>query len=456
MAGIIRIHRKLFNTIFHFVLLPLPLLFVLLSACENPVQDFIGTNLFGPAYNIEVKKLAQTEAVNYGFSVATYGDYIMVGAPANHSNMAATESAYIYHKTGPDKWEGPFSLPQPSDYTIGDRFGYSVSIYGDFAAVAAPNQTVSGYANSGAVYIYLRKNGTVNEWAMVKKLTKEDQTSDYFYSIAGDEMFGYAIKLYDNRLIIGAPYDDRNGTYEDAGIVYVFKYDGINSIFDRVFIPNTQVAKADFGISIDINASYAVIGAPREDVSDNYRAGAVYIYSFNSGKFEFKEKIPNANYTGDDDFFGGSVSISGDFLAVGAGGIIVDSIFLAGEVFVYQIQAGSWNTSTPAAIALSEPAAYDYFGYPVAIRADSVGNYTLTAGCVDRDFDADTPDMGAVFIYTNETGTNNWNLQKTLTPSDGSKSTYFGRSIALGDNYAVIGACHLYDYFTDGGVYIFR
>ncbi|RKX85257.1 MAG: hypothetical protein DRP57_04170, partial [Spirochaetes bacterium] len=98
MAGIIRIHRKLFNTIFHFVLLPLSLLFVLLSACENPVQDFIGTNLFGPLYNLEVKKLAQTEAVNYVFSVATYGDYIMVGAPANHSNMAATESAYIYHK----------------------------------------------------------------------------------------------------------------------------------------------------------------------------------------------------------------------------------------------------------------------------------------------------------------------------------------------------------------------
>ncbi len=428
---------------------------ILISSCENPVQSYIATNLYGPRYNLEVKKLTVTDAFNYGSSIDIYNDYIIVGAPATHNNTSESESVYIYHKTDVDKWEGPFKLPMPADYTIGDRFGYSVSIYGEFAAVGVPDKTIEGKPNAGAVYIYKRKEDTTNVWEEIKEFTKADQ-SPSLYPVTGNESFGYSVKLYDKWLLVGAPYDNLNGPESNYGAVYRFKYDGTEWAYDYIFSRNTTLP-GDFGIAIDINSSYAVIGAPGEDIEGKSNVGAVYIYSFNNNKFEFKEKITNLDrYTGDDDYFGGSLSISGDFLAVGSAGTIVDGIFIAGRVQIYMLKSGTWNT-TPSLLQLEKPEEYDFFGFPVAIKQREDDNYILLVGCFDRD-SGDSADVGAVYIYTNESGTNTWKLQKELRASDSSANTYFGKEIALGEEYAVIGACTPRDdtLYENGGIYIFR
>ncbi len=430
---------------------------ILISTCENPVQDYVSTNLYGPKFNLEVTKLSETEAIDYGFSVDTYGDYIIVGAPANRDNTTVTESAYIYHRTGVDEWEGPFTLPQPANYVVGDRFGYSVSIYGDFAAVGAPDTTVNGNKIAGAVYIYKKKSGTINEWEEEKRVTKADQTGNTVYPVAENDKFGSSVKLYNNWLLIGAPYDGLNGPGSDYGQVYRFKYNGTNWDYDYFFSRNTVLEDANFGIAIDVNSSYAVIGAPGEDIDSKGNVGSVYIYSFNNNKFEFKERITNtAYYTGDDDYFGGSLSLSGDFLAIGVGGAIVDDIFIAGNVQVYMLKDGIWN-NTPAVLKLKKPAEYDFFGFPVAVKQINDNEYILLSGCFDRDND-DLADAGAVFIYTNTAGKNEWTLQKELRASDSSGNSYFGRSIAVGDDYAIVGACtpRFDTVFENGRVYIFR
>ncbi len=457
----------------------LTLLLVLILGCENPVQGYIRNNLFGPKYNLEVKKFAQTNAIDYGFSVDIYGDYIIVGAPADHGNTTNEESVYIYHRTGPDKWEGPFKLPKPAGYTIGDRFGYSVSIYsssyGDFAAIGAPDTAVNGNPNAGAVYIYRRKTGVSNEWEEIKKLTKADQ-NPLLYPVTGNEQFGKSIKLYDKWLLIGAPYDGLNGPESDYGEVYRFKYNGSDWEYDYIFSRNTTLANANFGTAIDVNSSYAVIGAPGEDIDGKSNVGSVYIYSFNNDKFEFKERITNLErYTGDDDYFGGKLSISGNFLAVGSPGAIVNNTFIAGTVYVFMLQNGTWN-NTPFQLTLEEPAEYDFFGFPVALKQIDDTNYILMAGSFTRDNNS-VADAGAVYIYTNTVTsdisgvdtsdsntqvsndpTNKWVLQKELRASDFSENSYFGNSIALSNNYAVIGACTPRDdtVYENGRVYIFR
>ena len=430
---------------------------ILISTCENPVQGYISTNLYGPKFNLEVKKLSETKAIDYGFSVDTYGDYIIVGAPADHSNTTVEEKVYIYHRTGPDKWEGPFALPQPADYVIGDRFGYSVSIYGDFAAVGAPDTVVEGQQNAGAVYIYKKKSGTLNEWKEVKRVTKADQTGSTVYPVTGNEQFGNAVKLYNNWLLVGSPYDSVDVSGSKYGAVYRFKYNDTDWEYDYFFSRNTPLAGANFGMAIDVNSSYAVIGAPGEDIDGQDNVGSVYIFSFNNNKFEFKDRITNtAYYTGDDDYFGGSLSLSGDFLAIGVGGAIVGTSFIAGKVQVYMLKDGTWD-NTPAELKLDTPDDYDFFGFPVAVKQINDNEYILLSGCFDRDND-DLADAGAVYIYTNTSGTNEWTLQKELRASDSSGNSYFGRSIAVGDDYAVVGACTLRDdtIFENGGVYIFR
>ncbi len=445
------------TTIALFTLIAISLMSaILISSCENPVQSYIKTNLYGPKYNLEVKKFTVSNAFNYGRSVATYGDYIIIGAPADRSNTTEAEVVYIYHRTDIDKWEGPFKLPIPAEYVTGDRFGYSVSIYGDFAVIGAPDTSVEDKPNAGAVYIYRRKEGSTNEWEVLRRLTKADQ-NPLFYSVTGNEGFGKSVKLYNKWLLIGAPYDGLNGPESNYGAVYRFKYNGNTWEYDYFFSPNTLLSGAQFGMAIDVNSSYAVIGAPGEDIDGKSNVGSVYIYSFNNDKFESKERITNLDgYTGNDDYFGGSLSISGDFLAIGVGGAIVDDTFIAGKIQMYLLKDGTWN-NTPTTIQLEKPQEYDFFGYPVALKQIGENNYILLAGCFDRD-NENIADAGAAYIYTNTDGSNNWTLQKELRASDVSESSYFGQSIALGDDYAVIGACTPRDdtLYTGGGVYIFR
>ena len=149
----------------------------------------------------EQQKLTASDAAAedlFGTSVSIYGDSAIIGAPFD----VAGGSAYVFTRSG-TTWTQQAKLTA-DDAAASDKFGTSVSIYGDSAIIGAPFDNGA----SGAAYVYTR-SGT--NWTQQQKLTASDA--------AGGDDFGTSVSIYGNSAIVGAPDDDTG-----RGSAYVFNY----------------------------------------------------------------------------------------------------------------------------------------------------------------------------------------------------------------------------------------
>ena len=148
------------------------------------------------------------------------------------------------------------------------------------------------------------------------------------------------------------------------------------------------------------------------------------------------------------DTFGAGVAVSGDTAVVGA--YLEDTEGAdAGAAFIYQRDqggAGNWGEVTKLATtgALSVD---DGFGFSVAISADTA----IVAASGDGGFGGD-----AAYIFERDQGgTDNWGQVKKLTASDATQDNFFGYSVAVSGNTAIVGARRA-DPSSAGAVYIFQ
>jgi len=95
-------------------------------------------------------------------------------------------------------------------------------------------------------------------------------------------------------------------------------------------------------------------------------------------------------------------------------------------------------------------AQYDYFGWSVAISGD-----TAIVGA-ESDDDDGTSSGSAYIFYQDHGGTDNWGQVKKLTASDAAAGDHFGRSIAISGDIVIVGA-HRNDIngTNSGSAYIF-
>lgn len=97
--------------------------------------------------------LAADRAVDdsFGYAVSISARDIIIGAFAGDGMMTDTGAAYVYHETSgtlPDtSWEQVAKLVA-SDGSTGDKFGYSVSISGNYALVGDPQDS------TGTAYLF--------------------------------------------------------------------------------------------------------------------------------------------------------------------------------------------------------------------------------------------------------------------------------------------------------------
>ncbi len=143
------------------------------------------------------------------------------------------------------------------------------------------------------------------------------------------------------------------------------------------------------------------------------------------------------------DNFGGSVSINGHYALVGAyyedeNTVGTDSMESAGSVYIYEKSAGSWNEVQK--IVASDRALEDHFGYDV----DHDGNYAIVGAYKESD-DTTMFEAGAAYVFERDTILNEWIEVQKLTASDREEGNWFGFSVSLSGNYAVVGAYNEHD-----------
>jgi hypothetical protein len=390
----------------------------------------------------QVDKLIASDGAsydNFSNSVSIYDDYIVIGVFGDDDNGSGSGSAYVYLLN--DHYVKEIIQHTkliPDDTTFNDYLGYSVAIYGDYIVIGAYYDDDNG-TNSGSAYVYKRDN-VLNTFTQVDKLTASDG--------AGSEFFGYSVAIYGDYIVIGA-YTDDNGS--DSGSAYVFKRDtGLDTFTEVDKLTASDGASYDyFGTSVSIYGDYIVIGSITDD-DNGLESGSAYVFKRDTGLDTFTQvdkltASDGASY----DYFGNSVVIYGDYIVIGAHADD-DNGSDSGSAYVFKRDTGLDTFTQVDKLTASDGAGDDKFGYSVAIY----GDYIVIGAYVDDDNGSGS---GSAYVFKRDTGLDTFTQVDKLTASDGAGDDNFGYSVSIYGNYIVIGAYADNDNGTNSGSsYVFK
>ncbi len=273
--------------------------------------------------------------------------------------------------------------------------------------------------------------GTV--WLEKDKLLASDGT-------AGD-LFGSSVSISGDYAIVGAKSDDDHGSY--SGSAYIFKFDGATWVQQQKLHALDSTNGDYFGQSVSISGDYAIIGALFDDDNGN-ESGSAYIFNFDGTNWVQQQKLIASDGVADD-CFGYSVSINGDHAIVGARDDD-DNGTNSGSAYIFKFDGTNWIQQ--AKLLASEGTMYDMFGNSVSIS----GNHAIVGAYAD---DVNGNESGSAYTFRFD-GTN-WNEQQKLLPSDCAAGDYFGYSVSISNDLAIVGAHWNDDKGSDSGsAYVFK
>ncbi|MDD2790184.1 MAG: FG-GAP repeat protein [Sulfurimonas sp.] len=338
----------------------------------------------------------------------------------------------------------PFQIAKvhANDAEASDGFGVSVSVSGDYILVGARSgdATEGNVTNSGAVYLLKKQaDGTITQ---VAKLEASDPELN--------DKFGESVSMSGDYIVVGAYLEDTNGS--DAGSAYLFKRNSDTNISQLVkFQANDAQAGTQFGNSVSIDGDYIVVGAMFEDTSDDNvsRAGSAYLFKRNSDTDVSQVAKIQASNTEVDAYFGVSVVIDGDYIAVGAYGEDTTASG-AGSAYIFKRNSDT-NISQIAKIQSDDAESYDNFGISVALDGDYIavganGEDTTASGA------------GSAYIFKRNSDTNVSQIAK-IQASDAASSDEFGKSLSIDGDYILVGAEYKKSATNDseaGNAYLFK
>jgi hypothetical protein len=350
--------------------------------------------------------LDTTAGDEFGTSVSISGDYAIIGTPFDDDKGVSSGSAYIFKRDG-TTWSQEAKLTA-SDGNEYDYFGTSVSIYSNYAIVGAIGDEDEG-AYSGSAYIF-KYDGTT--WSQQAKLTASDG--------AAFDYFGNSVSIYGNYAIVGAFLDNEKGV--DSGSAYIFKYDGATWSEEQKLTASDGNERDHFGSSVSLSGDYAIVGADGDDDKGS-DSGSAYIFKRDGTTWSQEDKLTASDGAVNDDF-GYSVSISGDYAIVGA---MYDDDW--GSAYIFKREGTAWSEQQK--LNASDGAENDYFGDSVFIS----GDYAIVGADGDDDKGSDS---GSAYIFKYDSTT--WSEQAKLTASDGAEYNYFGGSVSISGYKAIVGA----------------
>ncbi len=407
----------------------------------NHPNESVGYLLIRQAGFDESKLTAFDGTANdwFGRPVAISGDTVVVGAERDDDKGSNSGSAYIYKRIASGKWVLAKKI-LASDGAANDWFGRSVAISGDTVVVGAEGNDVKGN-DSGSIYIFDRNEDGSDNWGEVTRIVASDG--------AALEGFGRSVAISGDTVVVGAEFDDDNGS--SSGSAYIYEYEHGGAIGKWVLVKKILAfggaANDNFGSSVAISGDTVVVGAQFND------SGSAYIFDRNEGRpnnwGEVTKILASDGAAGDR--FGRSVAISGDTVVVGAY-LDDDKGSNSGSAYIYdRNNGGPHNWGEVEKILASDGAAGDSFGLSVAISGDIV----IIGASEDDDKGNDS---GSAYTFDrNEGGLDNWGEVKKILASDGAAGDSFGCSVAISGNTVVVGAYRDDDNGSaSGSVYIFE
>ena len=431
---------------------------VIISTTSNAGEYFI------------IEKLSFGDTYIFSSSIAT--DYITIRDKGGLTLLAHGLSPLSYTIIGPDNISVHINLVSPScGSDVVDRttlaicttcpslppkveVGSSLDVSGGIKVgnvVGSPsagmiqwNDVTSDFEGyNGLHWVSLTKPNA--NWGKVRsKVVVEDQKLTAGDGTASD-FFGLTVSISGDYAVIGSHLDDIGGN-TDQGSAYVFKRSGTSWTEEAKLTASDGEASDFFGRSVSISGDYVVIGCTYDDIDGNFNQGSAYVFK-RSGTMWTEEAYLTAGDGAEADFFGISVSISGDYAVIGNFYDDVDMYTNQGSAYVFKRSGTSWNEE--AKLIAGDGKASEFFGASVSIS----GDYAIVGA--EYAEEGGNSNQGSAYIFVrNET---TWTEEAKLLAQDGAAGDRFGVSVSISGDYAVIGSFYDdVDGNTDqGSAYIF-
>jgi predicted amidohydrolase len=369
---------------------------------------------FNSAFAVGEFKITADDAAEFdrfGYSVSINGNYAIVGAVLDDDDGRESGSAYIFVRDGVE-WTQQQKLTA-DDAANEDWFGCSVSISSDYAIVGAYYGNDDDGGNSGSAYIFVRDG---EEWTQQQKLTANDA--------AEWDRFGISVSIDGDYAIVGANLDDDDG--EHSGSAYIFIRDGEEWTQQQKLTASDADEYNYFGYSVSISGDYAIVGADG-DSDDGHQSGSAYIFIRDGEEWTEQQKL-TADDAAEGDWFGISVSIDGNYAIVGAWGNDDDGD-RSGSAYIFVRDGEEWTQQQK--LTADDAAAGDDFGRSVSIS----GDYAIVGAFGNTD---DGQASGSAYILVRDG--DEWTHQQKLTADDAAEYDEFGVSVSISSDYAIVGA----------------
>lgn len=254
-----------------------------------------------------------------------------------------------------------------------------------------------------------------------------------------DDRFGSSLDISGDYMIVGAPNEDA-GALSDGGSAYLYKKDNLGVVTQltklTASVPKTEEL---FGSSVAIDGNVTVIGAP-EGAS---ASGDVYIYlvDANDSVTLPPQQIDLGGAAANGDSFGSAVAISGDYIVVGAPN--------KASAYLYELDA---NQTASLVDTITEVGLIAGDNYASSIAID--GNY-IVIGAKDKFISSNS--NGMVYFYEINPATDTASLLGTQNLSGVVDYDYFGSSVGVSGDYAVVGAYGIDTVATNAGyAYLYK
>jgi hypothetical protein len=355
----------------------------------------------------------------FGLAVALSGDTALIGAPGRMvAGQSVAGAAFVFVRSG-DTWTQQAELHEPGPSTS-DQFGVSVALSGATALIGANGVGVGGYASAGAAYLF---EGSGTAWTEQAQLTAP--ASD----LAANANFGWAVALDGDTALVGAPFGSLGSPH---GAAYLFAGSGATWTMQERFVAFDPADNDSFGWDVALSGDTALVGAPGINKAGQDSAGAAYVFA--GPGWTPQAELQGADEVANDEF-GSSLALSGTRALIGAPGesdlgpilpararrvaaarVRATSGHGAGGV-AYVFDGAGTKWSPQRELAASDGAAYDCFGQSVALSgtAAMIGSLDKKVGAADH--------AGAVYAESF--------AKPTLTLKAAPRAVKVGKTVAL-------------------------
>ncbi|RHY80192.1 hypothetical protein DYB30_002527, partial [Aphanomyces astaci] len=385
-----------------------------------------------------------------GVNPSLYSSAVQGNAPGESAGSATVFVPY-------NKQWVQSALLVGSDTHVGDQFGASValSLTGAQAVVGAPyaaalQATIASLLKVQAQFIQVVPYATLCTGAVIVITLATPDLSDPTGNIP--ELVADASLLTNGgvtggtvaiqSVVQGSLREDgpkAKGT--PCGGAYFFSSPSAGVWTQVVKVTPTQGSEtlsSEFGASVSLEGNFAAVGAP----GAGYAKGEVYVYQFNGVTWSLYQKLTVSPYVSvQGDRFGDAVKVSDTTIVVGAPGYAGT----VGAVFVFQLVNGVFVNRQQLQVYCVLRASSTMLTFDLAKPGDlAIGDFFGSAVAVDMQTSTIAVSSkwhnrrGAVYVYYSPDLF--FSLQQIVQGSDLRQHDGFGQSVAIVKNVLVVGA----------------